>query len=69
MYFCARGLISSEQNFVDNSKPGKCETVDIHSEVPRHVESVCLFSKQRKPDAYLDIEITAEEYEKLIKEE
>ena len=33
------------------------------------VESVCLLSNQRKPDAFLDIEIIAEEYEKLIKEE
>ena len=31
-----RGLISSEQKFVDNSKPGICKTVDIHSEAPRH---------------------------------
>lgn len=40
-----RGLISSEQKFVDNSKPGICKTVDIHSEAPRHVETVCLMSR------------------------
>jgi len=43
------------------------ERVEMHNE--KTVESVCLLSKQRKPDAFLDIEITAEEYEKLIKEE
>ena len=31
-----------------------------------NVETVVLLSKQ-KPDAYLDIEITAEEYERLVK--
>ena len=40
------GLISSKQNFVDCSKPDICETVDIHSEVSRHVETVCLLSKK-----------------------
>ena len=43
------------------------ERVEMHNETT--VECVCLLSKQRKPDAFLDIEITAEEYEKLIKEE
>lgn len=27
---------SSKHFFFDNSKAGKCGTVDIHSEVPRH---------------------------------
>lgn len=46
-----RGLISSKQNFVDCSKPDICETVDIHSEVPRHVETVCTLGNiNRKPD-------------------
>lgn len=40
----ARGLISSEQNFVDNSKLEICETVDIHSEVSRQIEAIKLQS-------------------------
>lgn len=35
-----RGLISKEHNFADNSKPGIYKTVDIHSDVPRHVKVV-----------------------------
>lgn len=42
-----RGLISSKQNFVDCSKPDICETVDIHSEVPRNVETVALLRRNR----------------------
>lgn len=37
----------------------------LHNE--KTVETVLLLSKQRKPDAFLDIEITAEEYERLVK--
>jgi len=40
-----RGLVSSKHFFFDISKTGKGETVDIHSEVPRHVETVVLLSK------------------------
>ncbi len=61
MYFCARGLISSEQNFVDNSKPGKCETVDIHSEVPRHVETVVLLSKLNDSKQFINVKVDMEE--------
>ena len=42
---CIRGLVSSKHFFFDNSKEEKCETVDIHSEVPRHVETVVLMSR------------------------
>ncbi len=47
-----RGLISSEQNFVDCSKPDICETVDIHSEVPRHVETVALLVHQKSTEYF-----------------
>ncbi len=50
-----RGLVSSKQNFVDCFKPEICETVDIHSEVPRHVETVCLlFHQQVKKSVTID---------------
>ena len=41
---CSCGLVSSKHFLVDFSKAVKCETVDIHSEVPRHVETVCLLT-------------------------
>ena len=54
------GLISSKQNFVDCSKPDICETVDIHSEVSRHVETVCQLVL-RKPIVHVDIDVDVEE--------
>ena len=44
------GLISSKQYFVDCSKPDICETVDIHSEVPRHVEMCVLLVRELADD-------------------
>ena len=39
---------------MDCSKPDICETVDIHSGVPRHVEVVCLLSKLRS-DQHIEV--------------
>ena len=36
-------------------------TVDIHSGVSNHVETVVLLSQQRKPDDYLEVEINLDE--------
>ena len=56
-----RGLISSKQNFVDCSKPEICETVDIYSEVPRHVETVCLLSKLHKAKHHINVKVDMDE--------
>lgn len=45
---------------MDNSKLEICETVDIHSEVSRHVETVVLLSQQ-KADDYIEVELELDE--------
>ena len=57
----SRGLISSKQNFVDCSKPDICKTVDIHSEVPRHVETVVQLSKGNISGQNVRVEFSLED--------
>ena len=44
-------------------------TGDIHNGVSGHVEVICSMIKQKKPDAHIKIELTAEEYMKRAGEE
>ena len=62
-----RGLVSSEQNIVDCSKPDICEAVDIHSEVLRHVECCVLLERvsNRKPDTKIRIDVDLEDYYRI----
>lgn len=65
-----RGLISSKQNCVDCSKPDICETVDIHSEVPRHVETVCtLGNTNRKPDDVIKVTVDVDKMHEILDKE